>query len=225
VFSLVSSNHEAVDIMLRYVLGTVLLAVTNVHGIYFYVPTGGAEKCFGEEAYSDAVIHISYKHENQHGVVCTGTIYGLKNVVLFQKPLTDASGSFATVVPKGSPGGQYKICLKCPGSRWTENEPQKFQIKIDVGGRSLLDAGDGFAQADDVRSVEVKARSALDRLASLSMDHEYERVTESMWRDESEKVNSSVQLLSILSIAVVVIVFAVQAISLKRYFKQEKLIF
>lgn len=204
-------------------LGALLIPCTK--GIYFYVPTGGAEKCFGEEAYPDAVVHASYKHENQHGVVCTGSIYGIKNVVIFQKPLTDASGSFAAVVPKTATGGQYKICIKCPGSRWTENEPQKFQIKIDVGGRSLLEAGDGFAQADDVRSVEVKARSALDRLAALSMDHEYERVTESLWRDESERVNSSVQVLSILSILVIVVVFAVQALSLKTYFRKEKLIF
>jgi hypothetical protein len=205
---------------------SVLLALLgSVEGIYFYVQTGGAEKCFGEEAYADSVIHVSYKHENQHGVVCTGTIYSEKNVVLFQKPLTDVSGSLAAVVPPTSKGGQHKVCLKCPGSRWTENEPQKFQIKIDVGGRSLLDAGDGFAKADDVRTVEVQARSALDRIASMSMDHEYERVTESMWRDESEKVNSAVQVLSILSITVIVVVFGVQAISLKRYFKKEKLIF
>jgi hypothetical protein len=197
----------------------------SVEGIYFYVPTGGAEKCFGEEAYGDSVIHVSYKHENQHGVICTGTIYSEKNVVLFQKPLTDISGSLAAVVPSTSKGGQHKVCIKCPGSRWTENEPQKFQIKIDVGGRSLLDAGDGFAKADDVRSVEVQTRSALDRLASMSMDHEYERVTESLWREESEKVNSAVQILSILSITIIVLVFAVQAISLKRYFKKEKLIF
>ena len=194
-------------------------------GIYFYVPTGGAEKCFGEEAYGDSVIHVSYKHENQHGVICTGTIYSDKNAVLFQKPLTDVSGSLAAVVPATSKGGQHKVCLKCPGSRWTENEPQKFQIKIDVGGRSLLDAGDGFAKADDVRSVEVQARSSLDRLAAMSMDHEYERVTESLWREESEKVNSAVQILSILSITIIVVVFAVQAVSLKRYFKKEKLIF
>jgi len=57
------------------------------------------------------------------------------------------------------------------------------------------------------------------------MDHEYERVTESLWREESEKVNGAVQILSILSITIIVMVFAVQAISLKRYFKKEKLIF
>jgi hypothetical protein len=201
------------------------LLLTSVQGIYFYVQTGGPEKCFGEEAYADSVIHVSYKHENHHGVVCTGTIYSEKGAILFQKPLADVSGSLAAVVPATSKGGQHKVCLKCPGARWTENEPQKFQIKIDVGGRSLLDSGDGFAKADDVRTVEVQARSALDRLASMSMDHEYERVTESLWREESEKVNGAVQILSILSITIIVMVFAVQAISLKRYFKKEKLIF
>lgn len=193
--------------------------------IYFYVPSGGAEKCFGEEAYGDAVIHVSYKHENQHGIFCSATIYDQKGVVLFQRPLTDAQGSLAALVPKAALGGQYKVCLKCPGSRWTENEPQKFRIKIDVGGRSLLDAGDGFAKADDVKTVEIKVRSALDRIQSLSMDYEYERVTESLWREESEKVNSAVHWLSIFSVLVISTVAAIQALSLKHYFKKEKLIF
>ena len=207
------------------VLAAGFVATPGVNGIYFYVPTGGAEKCFGEEAYAEAVIHVSYKHENQHGTVCTGSILGEKNVVLYQKPLSDPSGSFATVVPPSSRGGQYKICFKCPGSRWTENEPQKFSVKIDVGGRSLLDHGDGFAKADDVKSIETKARSALDRLSALEKDYEYERVTESLWREESESVNRAVQTLSVLSITVIVIVAAVQALSLKSYFKKEKLIF
>jgi len=205
---------------------SVLLASQQgVQAIYFYVPSGGAEKCFGEEAYGDAVIHVSYKHENQHGVFCSATIYDQKNLVLFQKPLTDPQGSLAALVPKGAPGGQYRLCLKCPGSRWTENEPQKFKIKIDVGGRSLLDAGDGFAKADDVKTVESKVRSSLDRISALSMDYEYERVTESLWREESEKVNSAVQWLSIFSIVVMATVAAIQALSLKHYFKKEKLIF
>lgn len=202
-----------------------ILLSASVQGIYFYVPSGGGEKCFGEEAYGDAVIHVSYKHENQHGVFCSATIYDKKNLVMFQKPLTDPQGSLAALVPKDSPGGQYRVCLKCPGSRWTENEPQKFRIKIDVGGRSLLDAGDGFAKADDVKSVETKVRTSLDRINALSMDYEYERVTESLWREESEKVNSAVQWLSIFSIVVLGTVATIQALSLKHYFRKEKLIF
>ena len=201
------------------------LLPTLANAIYFYVPSGGAERCFGEEAYGEAVIHVSYKHMNQHGTVCTITFADQKGLVLYQKPLTDPNGSVATVLPKEAAGGQYKVCLKCPGSRWTENEPQKFQIKVDVGGRSLLDMGDGFAKADDVRSVEVKARGALERISALAMDYEYERSTESLWRDQSEKVNSAVQWLSILSIIVLVVVATVQAVSLKSYFKRERLIF
>lgn len=214
-----------VDMQLFSVLLGTALVVDQAAGIYFYVPSGGAEKCFGEEAYAEAVIHVSYKHENQHGTICTGTIVGEKGVVLYQKPLTDAAGSFATVVPASATGGQYKTCFKCPGSRWTENEPQKFSVKIDVGGRSLLDSGDNFAKADDVKSIETKARTALDRLDALGKDYEYERVTESLWREESESVNRAVQTLSILSITVIVVVAVVQAMSLKTYFRKEKLIF
>lgn len=206
-------------------LTTLLTALPAVQGIYFYVPSGGAEKCFGEEAYPEAVIHVSYKHENQHGTSCTATFLDNKNLVLFQKPLTDASGSVAAIVPKEAIGGQYKVCLKCPGSRWTENEPQKFQIRIDVGGRSLLDTGGSFAKADDVKGVEVKARSALDRISALHADYEYERSTESLWRDQSDSVYKAVRNLSILGILVVVVVAATQVLSLKNYFKKEKLIF
>lgn len=85
-------------------LTTLLTALPPVQGIYFYVPSGGAEKCFGEEAYPEAVIHVSYKHENQHGTICTATFLDNKNVVLFQKPLADASGSVAAIVPKEAMG-------------------------------------------------------------------------------------------------------------------------
>jgi hypothetical protein len=197
----------------------------TVSGIYFYVPTGGPEKCFGEEAYGDSVIHVSYKHENQHGVTCTMTFLDSKGLVLLQRPLQDKSGSVASLVPAGTKGGQFKICLKCPGSRWSESEPQKFQIKVDVGGRALLDGGENTAKADDVRSVEASARKALERIETLAKDSEYERVTESMWRSESERTNSSVLWMNVFSLIVIVAVAAVQAVSLKHYFKKEKLIF
>ena len=202
-----------------------LSLILCVNGIYFYVPTGGADKCFGEEAYGDAVIHVSYKHENQHGTTCTMTFYDSKGLVLIQRILQDANGSVATVVPADSKGGQFKICLKCPGSRWTENEPQKFQIKIDVGGRSLLDGAEGFAKADDVKSVENKAKAALDRITTLARDGDYERITETAWRDESDKTNSSVKWLHVFSIILIVVIACIQAMSLKNYFRREKLIF
>ncbi len=201
------------------------LAASFVRGIYFYVPTGGPEKCFGEEAYGDAVIHVSYKHENQHGVVCTLSFLDSKGVMLLQRPMQDTTGSVATLVPAGTKGGQFKVCLKCPGSRWSESEPQKFQIKIDVGGRTLLDGGEDTAKADDVRSVESSTRRALERLSALAKDAEYERITEGIWRSESEKTNSTVRWLNALSIAVIIGVAAVQVISLKQYFKRERLIF
>ena len=194
------------------------------HGIYFYVPAGGADRCFGEEAYGDAVIHVSYKHDNQHGTICTATFFDSKGIVLLQRPLEDPVGSVATIVPAETRGGQFKVCIKCPGSRWTENEPQKFQIKIDVGGRSLLD-NDGVAKAEDVKSIENKARAALERITTLAKDGDYERVTESMWREESDKTNSSVQWLHVMSIVLIVVVAGVQAVSLKNYFRKEKLIF
>ena len=83
-----------------------------VRGVYFYVPPGGSDKCFGEEAYPDAVIHVSYKHEQQQGLTCLISFFDHKGVVLFQKPLTDPKGKVATVVPKDSPGGQHKVCLE-----------------------------------------------------------------------------------------------------------------
>ena len=202
----------------------VSLLVAPAEAIYFYVPSGG-EKCFGEEAYADAVIHVNYKHENQHGTVCSISFFDNKGIVLLQRTLQDAAGNVATVVPHDAKGGQYKVCIKCPGSRWTANEPQKFRVKIDVGGRSLLDGGDGAAKADDLRSVETKARSVLERISTLSRDSEYERVTEAMWREESEKTKSSVRFLHVISIALLVIVTVIQALALKNYFKKEKLVF
>jgi hypothetical protein len=196
-----------------------------VEGIYFYVPSGGKDKCFGEEAAPDQVIHVNYKHENQHGVICQLSFLDSKGRVLLQQPLSQVSGSVAAMIPSNSPGGMNQICLKCPGSRWTENEPQKFTIKIDVGGRSLLDAGDSFANKDQVRSMETRARELIDRVEVIESDNEYERMTEARWRDSSESVNSSIQTISIISIGLILAVSVLQLIVLRSYFKKEKIIF
>jgi hypothetical protein len=148
-----------------------------------------------------------------------------KGVVLLQRTLQDPQGSVATVVPADAKGGQYKVCLKCPGSRWTADEPQKFRVKIDVGGRSLLDTAESAAKADDVRYVETKAKAVLERIGSLTRDSEYERVTESMWRAETEKTSSSLRFLSVMSICVMMVVSVIQVLALKNFFKKEKLIF
>jgi len=198
--------------------------VLPAKSIYFYVQSGG-ERCFGEEAYAEAVIHVNYKHENHHGTVCSLTFFDNKGLVLLQRNLETPEGNVATVVPSDAPGGTYKVCLKCPGSRWTANEPQKFRIKIDVGGRSLLDASDSAAKADDMRSVESKTRSILERIQTLSRDSEYERVTESMSREESSKTNGRIKFLHIISIVLLIVISAIQALALKNYFRKEKLIF
>ena len=88
-----------------------------------------------------------------------------------------------------------------------------------------MDSGDEFAKVQDVRTVETKARQALDRISSIHMDNEYERVSESVWREKSEKTNSAVMWLHVLGISILVVVAAVQSMSLKKYFKREKLIF
>ena len=195
-----------------------------VQSIYFYVQSGG-ERCFGEEAYADAVIHVNYKHENHHGTICSMTFFDNKGVALLQRNLESAEGNVATVVPPDAQGGTYKVCLKCPGSRWTANEPQKFRVKIDVGGRSLLDSSDNAAKADDIRSVESKTRTILERIQTLSRDGEYERVTESLWREEANKTNGRVKFLHIISIVLLIVISAIQALALKNYFRKEKLIF
>ena len=210
--------------LFSFLFGFIAILTIPTSAIYFYVP-GDGEKCFGEEAYGDAVIHVSYKHENQHGTICSLSFFDSKGVVLFQRTLQDPQGTVATVVPHDSKGGQYKVCVKCPGSRWTANEPQKFRVKIDVGGRSLLDSADGAAKADDVRSLESKAKSVLERISSLTRDSEYERVTEGMWREETEKTNAGVKFMSIMTICLVIVVSAIQALALKNFFKKEKLIF
>ena len=208
-----------------FILSLIFLALAPpAQGIYFYVQSGGG-RCFGEEAYADAVIHVNYKHENQHGSICTMTFFDSKGVVLLQKNLDSPQGNVATVVPADATGGSYRICLNCPGSRWTANEPQKFRVKIDVGGRSLLDASDNAAKADDIRSVESKTRSILERIQTLSRDGEYERVTESMWREEAGKTNGRIKLLNIVSIVLLIVISVIQALALKNYFRKEKLIF
>lgn len=207
-----------------FMLLLLIVLALPTHGIYFYVQSGG-ERCFGEEAYADAVIHVNYKHENQHGTVCTMTFFDNKGVVLLQKNLESPQGNVATVVPADAKGGSYKVCLKCPSARWTANEPQKFRVKIDVGGRSLLDASENAAKADDIRSVETKTRSILERIQTLSRDGEYERVTESMWREEANKTNGRVKLLNVVSIVLLIVISVIQALALKNYFRKEKLIF
>ena len=198
--------------------------VLPAQSIYFYVQSGG-ERCFGEEAYAEAVIHVNYKHENHHGTICSMTFFDNKGIVLLQRNLEAAEGNVATVVPSDALGGTYKVCLKCPGSRWTANEPQKFRVKIDVGGRSLLDNTDGTAKAEDIRSVESKTRSILERIETIARDGEYERVTESMWREEANKTNGRVKFLHIISIVVLIVISVIQALALKNYFRKEKLIF
>ena len=207
-----------------------ILLVSQVVGIYFYVPTGGSEKCFGEEAYPEAVLHVSYKHMDQHGIFCSLSFMDDKGLLLIERSMTDPHGSVATLIPARDNtttmgGGTYKVCIKCPGSRWTANEPQKFQIKIDVGGRSLLDSGDEFAKIEDVRNVETRAKQALERINALHNDNEYERLTESVWREKSEKTNSAVMWIHLTGIGILIVVAVAQSMSLKKYFKREKLIF
>ena len=76
-----------------------------------------------------------------------------------------------------------------------------------------------------MQSVESKTRSILERIQTLSRDSEYERVTESMWREESSKTNGSIKFLHIISIVLLIVISVIQALALKNYFRKEKLIF
>ena len=187
-------------------------------GVYFYVPSSG-EKCFQDDVPAKQVILVKYKYQSSSGVPCAIQFRDKKGAVLSQHSVTEGSGDAGQTAFMTQSSGETSICVKCMGSRWSDGEPIKWELKVDVGGEYLSDFDS--VKKDEVKSVTDEISRVFSRVQGLHAENEYERVTEIRAKAVRERTSSEIVWMNIFGIFAIIVVSLFQVHFLRRYFKQE----
>eukprot|EP00450_Noctiluca_scintillans_P020269 CAMPEP_0194518484 /NCGR_PEP_ID=MMETSP0253-20130528/51917_1 /TAXON_ID=2966 /ORGANISM="Noctiluca scintillans" /LENGTH=121 /DNA_ID=CAMNT_0039362531 /DNA_START=324 /DNA_END=689 /DNA_ORIENTATION=- len=114
--------------------------------------------------------------------------------------------------------GAHSICIRCPGSSWFQQTALKWELSIELGDTEMKPATRG-----DLDGVENAVWSAIARAEAMFAENEYEKTTETEFRNASERVNSHTVGVSIFIVIIEVVLCSWQVSHLWTFFKREKL--
>jgi emp24/gp25L/p24 family/GOLD len=199
----------------------VCLFCSVAKGVYFYV-SPSQEKCFKEDVPAKQVVLVKYKQFNNPGVPCFIVFKDKKGLPVSSQQLKTDTSEQGQAAYMNKDSGDLFVCVKCTGSRWSDGEPIKTEVRIDVGGEYMSE-GDS-AQKEDVDSVTVSLKKVLGKAAGVRAENEQVRKDERFFKVAHIDTNDKILALNIFAIGAVLICTFTQAMILRRYFKAEKLV-
>eukprot|EP00933_Yihiella_yeosuensis_P054794 TRINITY_DN53357_c0_g1_i1.p1 TRINITY_DN53357_c0_g1~~TRINITY_DN53357_c0_g1_i1.p1 ORF type:complete len:214 (+),score=29.05 TRINITY_DN53357_c0_g1_i1:116-757(+) len=193
---------------------------SKVEAAYFNVHQG-EEKCFEQISPQHQVATVKYEHIDNPGVECMLIFKDPKGKQAFSKRVgpEDTTGE---AVYMSQSEGSHRICIQCKGaSRWFQQTALKWSLHVDVGDTELVKQRARFGQ---MKGVSRSVLEALARIEAVSAENEYERITETEFRDSSEGVNSHVVWVGVFIMVLEGALVLWQISNLRGFFRREKLI-
>lgn len=198
-----------------------VLFASLCQGIYVLV-NPSQEKCFKEEVPAKQYILAKYKQFNNPGVPCMVVFKDKRGYAVSSQEAKTVNNEQFQAAYLTPVAGDVSVCIKCMGSKWSDGAPIKWEIRIDVGGEYLADQD--AANKDDVDSVASSLIGALNRALGLTAEHVRIRISEQQYSDAHIDSNSKVLWMNVFAIAAVIVCAIAQAMTLRNFFKAEKLV-
>jgi hypothetical protein len=190
-------------------------------GIYFQVAPS-QEKCFMEEVAANQVVLVKYKQFNNPGVPCMIVFKDKKKISVSSQPAKSELGVQAQAVYMTVSSGDIHVCVKCSGSRWSDGEPLKWELRIDVGGEYLT-ASDA-ANSQDVSSITSVLQDTLSRSRAVLVDNNFIRENEKKYSTAQIDANDTIVWMAFVGILVISLCALTTSVILRDYFKSEKIV-
>ncbi|KAJ3677047.1 hypothetical protein LUZ60_002771 [Juncus effusus] len=213
-------NHDKTTILqCNTIIVAIILSALRAGALWIELPAHRA-KCLSEEIQPNVVLIANYTLNSiDHRFNPTMSVkvtspFG--NTLHSAEKVTEGQFAFTT-----AEAGNYLVCF------WVDSGEQKG-----IGGNVNLDwkiginakDWDSVAKKEKLQGVELELRKLEEQVDMIHEKYILLRSKEMEMRDESERTNSRVAWLSILSIAVCIGVAGMQIWYLTNYFQKKKLI-
>ena len=198
-------------------LGLVFLNLSTA--LYFHV-TPNTEKCFSEDVPSGQVLMARYSVTSD--LTCSIVLRDSRKYALSTHPV-DKTGS-GQVAHLSLYAGNHFVCVKCVAGRWSGSEPVRWELSTEVGSELGLGYGAGVVDKTQVKNVADSLQVLLSRVHGIFAENDYERKSESQFKEVSDSTTSRIVYLS-AGLAVSIVLSALYASrSLGRFLRNEKVI-
>ena len=190
-------------------------------GIYLLV-NPSQEKCFKEEVPAKQYILAKYKQFNNPGVPCMVVFKDKRGYAVSSQEAKAVNNEQFQAAYLSPLAGDVSVCIKCMGSKWSDGAPIKWEIRVDVGGEYMADQD--AANKEDVDSVASSLIGTLNRASALRAENEHIKEGEREFTEAHMDSNSKVLWMNIFAIIAVIACAVIQALTLRNFFKAEKLV-
>jgi len=121
-------------------------------------------------------------------------------------------------------GGEYKLCFQTNTSTWFGSAGQALKLDVSITDGAEATDYEELARSEHLSALELSIRKLNDRVGSIRAEQDYQRRREHKFRNTSETTNSRVLWWSLFQVTILVGTGVVQSWSLKKFFKQRKLV-
>eukprot|EP00933_Yihiella_yeosuensis_P015246 TRINITY_DN13364_c1_g1_i1.p1 TRINITY_DN13364_c1_g1~~TRINITY_DN13364_c1_g1_i1.p1 ORF type:complete len:221 (+),score=45.87 TRINITY_DN13364_c1_g1_i1:69-731(+) len=205
--------------MLTLLIGASILSRSEA--AYFNVHQG-EEKCFVENIAEHQVMTVKYRHLENPGVECMLVFKDSKHKQVFSKRVAPEDKGKGNAIYMTQSKGEHRICIQCKGaSRWFQQTALKWELHVDMGDMMLTQSP---ATKKHITGTQRSVMETLARLEAVTAENEYEKISETHFRDASEAVNSHVVLVGIFIMVLEGLLVVWQINNLWGFFRREKII-
>lgn len=185
-------------------------------GVWLNLPSTGT-KCVSEEIQNNVVVVADYVVIDEHGhappTVSAKVTSPYGNTLYHQENVTH--GQFALTT---SEIGNYVACF------WVDGNHQSATLNLDWKIGIAAKDWDSVAKKEHIEGVELELRKLEAAVEAIHENLLYLKNREAGMREVSEKTNTRVARLSIMSLGVGIVASLLQVWHLKHYFQKKKLI-
>ena len=196
----------------------VLLALTLRGRAVTFDVTPNTKRCFVEEIVEGELILGEYSLSglDARAAADVSVLTPAQEPIFHQPVAAGESGSFALTAPTS---GDYSLCIHAPSSA---SGTSRFTFRLREG----VDAIDYavLARREHLAPLDVALVRMEDILGEIAGEMRYMKTREARLRDLSEDSNRRAAWISVAGLVFAVVVFGVQAYSLRRFFIAKKLV-
>ncbi|XP_006660684.1 transmembrane emp24 domain-containing protein p24delta4-like [Oryza brachyantha] len=176
-------------------------------------------KCVSEEIQSNVVVigdySVLYEHHHAHPTVTAKVTSPFGDILHHKQKVSTGQFAFTT-----AEAGNYLACFSVDG----ENKMLVVKLNLDWRVGIATKDWDSVAKKEKLEGVELELVKLETAVQAIHENLLLLRSKEADMRDISEKTNTRVTWLSIVSLTVCIIVSALQLWHLQQYFRKKKLI-
>merc|ERR1712118_156191 len=119
------------------------------------------------------VLTVKYRHIDNPGVACMLIFKDPRSTQVFSKRIGAEDTEAGKTAYMTQRKGEHRICIDCPGGKWFQTKPLKWELSVDMGD---TESSKNPATRGELSSLERTVQSTLARAEAISAENSTRRL-------------------------------------------------